>query len=635
MAMILYAGFEEIGKWVSSLAENGSLIPVASADQAIENDMLKNSEVFILGPGITNPVKEIQKIAAADKYISIIIAATPTSLKHVKQSLQFAPFLGKNTLTISLGPELDLKGICDNAILRTRQRRRFHKMNISGQDFFKSHERISITQMGSFLEHAPIGAILLDDTDHIVNYNQQAKALFSILGKSEIILHQLFNNADIKQVKEFIHQPHDPSERKDVHVGKYILELTSTEVFSEDGNKYFLLLFNDVTNERLEGLRIQAILESLPQMAWTTNTDGEVTYFTNSWFFYTGQTKEEALGKGWIAVVHDEEKDNVSRQWEKSVLSGKSYQQVVRFRTGNGEYRWHLSRASVVRNHAGEPIMWVGTSTDIHDQVLLTEELERKVKERTRSLEISNSELEQFAHVSSHDLQEPLRKIRTFADMLKNKSIKGLDDDAKKYIEKIVTTANRMSGSLKALLNYTKLHNEEAFSKVDLNEVVAHVQDDLEMVILQKSAVIKVDKLPAINAVSIQMQQVFYNLLNNSLKFSKPGEAPFIQVSARMITDEERIQYPQLNKVTDYYLISIKDNGIGFEQKYAKKIFTIFQRLHNKSEFEGTGIGLSLVKKVMDNHKGLIYAISEPGKGTEFRIILPAQKFSEEPVRTA
>lgn len=623
--MILYAGFEETGNTISSLSGNDNLTKVISADQAIENDMLKNAEAFLIGPCIKNPVKEIQKITAADKHISIIIAAKPSSLKQVKQSIQFAPFLGKNTLTISLGPEIDLKGICDNAVLRTRQKRRFHGMNLSGQNFFQPTERVSITQMGSFLEHAPIGAILLDETDHIVNYNQQAKALFSILGKSEIILAQLFNNADIKQVKEFIHQPHDPSERKDVLVGKYILELTSTEVFNEDGNKYFLLLFNDVTNERLEGLRIQAILESLPQMAWTTNPEGETTYFTKRWFYYTGQTKEEALGKGWIAAVHEEDKEAVSRQWEKSVATGKSYEQVVRFRNGHGEYRWHLSRASVVRNPAGEPIMWVGTSTDIHDQVLLTEELERKVKERTRSLEISNSELEQFAHVSSHDLQEPLRKIRTFADMLKNKSSKGLDDNAKKYIEKIVTTANRMSGSLKALLNYTKLHNEEAFAKVDLNEVVAHVQDDLELVILQKSAILKVEKLPVINAVSVQMQQVFYNLLNNSLKFSKPGEAPFIQVSARMITDEERIQYPQLNKVTDYYIISIKDNGIGFEQKYAKKIFTIFQRLHNKSEFEGTGIGLSLVKKVVDNHKGLIDAISEPGIGTEFRIILPAQ----------
>jgi two-component system CheB/CheR fusion protein len=147
--------------------------------------------------------------------------------------------------------------------------------------------------------------------------------------------------------------------------------------------------------------------------------------------------------------------------------------------------------------------MWVGTCTDIHDQVLLTEELERKVKERTHLLEVSNSELEQFAHVSSHDLQEPLRKIKTFAELLKEHVYENIDDTSKRYLDKIRFTAERMSTSLKALLNYTRLHREEKFIPVNLNDVISHVLVDLELLVAQKNAVVNFDVFPTVKAVPI------------------------------------------------------------------------------------------------------------------------------------
>jgi light-regulated signal transduction histidine kinase (bacteriophytochrome) len=265
----------------------------------------------------------------------------------------------------------------------------------------------------------------------------------------------------------------------------------------------------------------------------------------------------------------------------------------------------------------------VGTSTDIHDQILLTEELERKVNERTHLLQVSNNELEQFAHISSHDLQEPLRKIRTFADLLKENGDQNLNDTSKRYIDKICTTAERMSDSLKALLNFTRLHREEKFVQVNLNEIVAHILIDLELMITQKNAVVQIGDLPVLKAIPIQMQQLFYNLINNALKFSTKDRAPEIVITSKQMGDEQIKSLPQLIFYKQYFEIIVKDNGIGFDQIHSDKIFTIFQRLHTRAEYEGTGIGLSLVKKVVNNHKGEIHAVSQLGVGTSFHIILP------------
>lgn len=621
--MVIFSGLDIKAKEFKSLADCFSLKSVASVGEAIAQNLLAQADVFLLGPGITKPVSEVQKIYAADKHLSVILLALPTYVKQVKQSVQFAPFVGKNTLVVALNPELDLKSICESAAIRTIQKRSFYKININQNAIKAPVEKVKLAQMGSFLEHAPIGAILLSDTDHIVNYNQQAKKLFPALGLIEVELTHLFSAKESQAIKTFIHDGHNPEWRKEIQVQQKILELTSTEVYSEEGQKHFLLLFSDVTNERLEVQRIQSILEALPQMAWTTNSKGTTTYLTQGWYFYTGQTREEALGAGWASVIFPGDRERLVEQWEAAVVSGNPFQQAARYKKRNGEYRWHLTRASAIRNNTQEITMWVGTCTDIHDQILLTEELERKVKERTHSLEVSNSELEQFAHISSHDLQEPLRKIKTFAALLKDHSYESLDDASKKYLDKISTTAERMSASLKALLNYTRLHREEKFVPVNLNEVVAQVLVDLELMITQKGAAIEVSTLPVVKAIPIQIQQLFYNLINNALKFSKKDTPPKIEITSRRLIEEDLVQFPQLSRLKEYYEIVVKDNGVGFDQKHAEKIFTIFQRLHGKNEFEGTGIGLSLVKKVVSNHGGAIYALSHPGEGAAFHVILP------------
>jgi PAS domain S-box-containing protein len=619
--MIICAGIDIQAKEFIGLGRNFTLKEVDSATSATH--LLKDADVFLLGPSIINPVKEIQKIYADDKHITIIVLVLPTQSKQIKQTIQFSPFVGKNTLVVVLNPELNLEAVCENAATRTRQKRNFFKININQEAITAPREKVKLAQMETFLEFAPIGAILFNENNRIVNFNQQAKILFPSLVYLDIELSSLFANTEAESIKDFIHDGHDPQTSKEIHIQHKVFELTSTKIFDEEGVKHFLLLFNDVTNQRLESQRIQSILDALPQMAWTTNAEGAVTYLTQAWYFYTGQTIGEALSAGWVSVIFSEDKDRLVNQWNNSIKTGNPFQQAARYKNTKGEYRWHLARASAIRNKAGQINMWVGTCTDIHDQVLLTEELERKVKERTHSLEVSNSELEQFAQVSSHDLQEPLRKIRTFSGLLKDNVYPDLDEDSKRYLDKIETTAERMSESLKALLNFTGLRREVNFVPVNLNEIVSQVLIDLELMISQKNALIKVSTLPVIKAIPVQMQQLFYNLLNNSLKFSQKGIPPSIEISYRQLMEEELVKFPKLQHFKEYYEIVVSDNGIGFDEKYADKIFTIFQRLHQKSEYEGTGIGLSLVKKVVTNHGGEVYVHSQPNEGSTFHIILP------------
>lgn len=227
--------------------------------------------------------------------------------------------------------------------------------------------------------------------------------------------------------------------------------------------------------------------------------------------------------------------------------------------------------------------------------------------------------------MSSHDLQEPLRKIQTFADLIMENANDSLDERSRTYLGKIITTATRMTKLLKDLLNFSKLHHNEGLTAVDIGEVVSGIREDLELVISQNAAEIRIEsELPTLPGYQPQLKQLFYNLINNSLKFRSPDRLPLIRMSSRIVRADELMRFKDLDPDGDYWEVIISDNGIGFEQKYADQIFTIFQRLHGRSNFEGTGIGLAICRKVVSNHQGLIYALSTPGQGAEFHVLLPA-----------
>jgi light-regulated signal transduction histidine kinase (bacteriophytochrome) len=278
----------------------------------------------------------------------------------------------------------------------------------------------------------------------------------------------------------------------------------------------------------------------------------------------------------------------------------------------------------------------IAVAIDVTEQVLARQKIEEVVAERTAQLAESNlaltrtnqellnlnASLEQFAYAASHDMQEPLRKIETFSNFLE-KETEQLSDRAKSFINKIGTSASRMKTIINDLLQYSNQKFEGIQQNVDLNEVIEQVRNDLEITIQQKTVLISTAPLPGIYAVKGQINQLFLNLISNAIKFAKKDIPAVIIITSKTLNKAEVAERTILNRDIEYVRISISDNGIGFHHDYSEKIFQLFSRLHSKHDYEGTGIGLGLCMKIVQNHKGEIYAVSEEGKGSTFHVTLP------------
>ncbi len=503
--------------------------------------------------------------------------------------------------------------------------------------------------------------------------------------------------------------------------------------------------------------KFKNLLETLPQMTWTNFPNGEVNFYNQVWYNYTGLTFEQTKEWGWQSVVHPEDLITTLKACAKA-LKGNLFIVENRYKKHDGSYRWHLNRALPIKNEDGEIVLWVGTATDIQDQKEHSENLKSQVFDRTRDLKNLNSELEiknaelinaehfletvlnssvelvasfdkdlnytfinkkveeflgknreeiigknvidvspgiektkqydrllrslkgenihvqqktafakkditletfllpfkkgeeiegvitlqrdvtsfinltenlkdtnaelarsnadlqQFAHVASHDLKEPLRKIKLYTSRIHEDYTSLLPELAKEHMEKITHATTRMQMMIDGVLTYSSITaSREDFQSINLNEVIKNVLSDLEINIKEKDAKINVSPLPTIEGVEIQLYQLFYNLIKNALKFSKPD-----QVSLINIVEETIVQ-----KKNTFTKISISDNGIGFDPQFAEKIFETFVRLNSKDRYEGTGLGLSLCKKIIMRHHGKIEAVSVEGQGATFIISLP------------
>jgi light-regulated signal transduction histidine kinase (bacteriophytochrome) len=255
------------------------------------------------------------------------------------------------------------------------------------------------------------------------------------------------------------------------------------------------------------------------------------------------------------------------------------------------------------------------------------EELEILVAGRTQELERSNKELEEFAYAASHDLKEPIRKIHFFSDRLRERLERKLEDEDRRYFERLEMATKRMTSLIDDLLLYSHVSRGMSSAEiVDLNQTLAFVLDDLELHIEEKGAKIEVSALPTIRGHQRQLQQLFENLIGNALKYSKPGAAPLVSITSRLVTGGDIApQNAAISKTKAYHFIQVRDNGIGFDQQDAERIFNVFTRLHGSNEYRGTGVGLSIALKVVQNHQGCIWAESKPDEGATFKILLPAE----------
>ncbi|MPR35622.1 PAS domain-containing protein [Salmonirosea aquatica] len=418
---------------------------------------------------------------------------------------------------------------------------------------------------------------------------------------------------------------------------KFYLDFEYAPLYDVD-NKVsgIIATVNDVT-ERVEARRkleeseasFRLLADSMPQFVWSSDPKGNLNYFNQSVYQFSGLQPDLIRQRGWMQIVHPDDKEANLRAWLYSIKTGEEFCIEHRLRRSDGNYRWLLSRAIPLKDSEGTIQMWVGTSTDIHDQKAFTSELEKLVQERTEELKQKNTDLEKinkelqsFTYISSHDLQEPLRKIQTFASRILEKEYPNLSETGKEYFKRMSVSASRMQLLINDLLAYSRTTtSERKFQETPLTEILEAVKMDMKEEIQQKNALIEAESLGSLKMIPFQFHQLFYNLISNSLKFSRPGVRPHLTITSGLAKGP--CTKNELAADTSYHHIRFTDNGIGFDQKYGERIFQLFQRLNGKNEYSGTGIGLAIVKKIVENHHGSIVATGQINAGATFDIFIP------------
>lgn len=319
-----------------------------------------------------------------------------------------------------------------------------------------------------------------------------------------------------------------------------------------------------------------------------------------------------------LEFVHPDDRATVAKSMEGIVEKKQLPFVYYKITRPDYEIRYFKSTGKLLTDQHGSKIL-LGINFDITDEHLLNIELQ----ERNRELEKSNKELASFNHVASHDLQEPLRKIQTFISRVSDADKAVMSQSARDYLSKIEVSAKRMRVLIDDLLLFSRTNTtKKEFIKLSLNDLLENAESELAEIIEEKKAIITTSKLPKLAVIPYQIEQLFINLIGNSLKYSQPDSIPEITIESEKVNSSD---YPDLLEpnIKKFHKITFTDNGMGFDPQFKETIFVLFQRLHSKTDYPGTGIGLAICKKIVDNHKGHIVADSTPGKGSVFTVFLP------------
>ena len=340
-----------------------------------------------------------------------------------------------------------------------------------------------------------------------------------------------------------------------------------------------------------------------------------------------GYSAHEVIGKHFSIFYSDVDRQQgiPQKMLEKAGKFGKAVHEGWRQRKDR-TFFWGSVVMTAIHNDDGDVIGFTKVTRDLTEKKAAEDKLlatSQALEQKNRELERTNEELSSFAYISSHDLQEPLRKIQTFSDRIQEMEYRNLSEKRKDYFKRKQDGASRMQKLIRDILAYSRTTTSEMiFEPTDLNDLLSQAQIELEVIIHDKKAVIESAPLPVLKVVPFQIQQMFNNLLSNALKFSKAHLPPHVVIKSEIV-DGKSLHEHFPPPVKEYVHLTFTDNGIGFEPEYRAKIFEVFQRLHSKSEYEGTGIGLAICKKIVENHNGFINAEGLPDRGATFHIYLP------------
>jgi PAS domain S-box-containing protein len=346
----------------------------------------------------------------------------------------------------------------------------------------------------------------------------------------------------------------------------------------------------------------------IPQMVWVADPSGELEYFNTCWAEYTGYTYNEGMTTDtWLNIIHPADKEKARKKWVSCTKTGDKFDFEHRLQQKTGKYKFFIGKVHPMKDGGG-----IDEQKKLERRLHLNRErLEARVEERTHDLKKSNDDLEQFAYAASHDLKEPLRMIASYSELIM-KRLPPDDAPLQEFAGFVREGVQRMNTLISDLLNYSRIGKTHIeFSAVSFSEIVQNVLDSLSKVIAETGTQVINNPLPVLNAVPTQIRQLFQNLIENAIKFRKPGQKPVITIDASQREKD--------------WLFCINDNGIGIDPQFSDRIFVIFQRLHTRDKYEGTGIGLSIAKKVVELHNGKIWLQSEPGKGTTFYFTIGTQ----------
>lgn len=521
-------------------------------------------------------------------------------------------------------------------------------------------------QFKNLIHQATVGIVVLLGDEmriHVVNemYGKligrtvdelQGKKIFSVIPEAENYFRPIIDNVTVSGDPKFLYETPYCVLSENEKIEGY-LNLICQPYKEFDGSIIgVMILCHDVTHQVKQKKKIfedeerfRLANESADLGTYEINlvTDEMITSerFNMIWGVERGMPRKEFASR-----IHPDDLKVREKAHLESLETGNLHYEA-RVIWKDKSHHWVKVKGKVLYEEDGKPLMLLGVIQDITEQKVFADKLGQLVQERTEALQAlngelvatneelsesnthllrANRELEQFAYVSSHDLQEPLRKILVFTNILNQRYSTELSQEALTYLEKVSSSASRMASLIKDLLDYSRLnYNSSLFRVVDLNEVLLNVVDDYELLIKQKKIEIKTDPLHSITAIPIQMNQLFYNLIGNGIKFSKKGNQPQITITSKILSEEEVRNYNTLKGDIPYQEITISDNGIGFSQDYGEQIFTIFQRLNDKSKYGGYGIGLALCRRIVENHNGIIFAKGEENIGAQFVFILPVQ----------